>query len=125
EIVRNRLLLAIAIVSEPYKASRRMAAAYHRTNSLRNLIFFRRDCIHSPRRGVMLAERKKMKSRKQATNCSPGIRAGQILIFLAPLLVVTCLLILFSRPSNKREPNKVPAAAATLDGSLGLVLSPQ
>jgi tetratricopeptide (TPR) repeat protein len=72
----------------------------------------------------MLAERKKMKSRKQATNCSAGIRAGQILIFLAPLLVVTCLLILFSRPSNKREPNTVPAAATTLDGSLGLVLVP-
>jgi tetratricopeptide (TPR) repeat protein len=72
----------------------------------------------------MLAERKKMKSRKQATNCSAGTRAWQILIFLAPLLVVTCLLILFSRPSNKREPNKVPAAAATLDGSLGLVLVP-
>jgi hypothetical protein len=63
-----------------------------------------------------------MKSRKQATNCSAGIRAGQILIFLAPLLVVASLLILFARPSNKREPNTVPAAAATFDNPLGLVL---
>ena len=66
-----------------------------------------------------------MKSRKQATNCSAGIRAGQILIFLAPLLVVASLLILFARPSNKREPNTVPAAAATFDNPLGLVLTPQ
>jgi len=72
----------------------------------------------------MLAERKKMESRKQATNCTAGIRAGQILIFLAPLLMVICVLTLFSRPSNKREPNKVPAAAATLDGPLGWVLAP-
>jgi tetratricopeptide (TPR) repeat protein len=73
----------------------------------------------------MLAEHKKMESRKQATNCTASIRAGQILIFLAPLLVVTCLLILLSRPSNKREPNKVSAAAATLDDPHGLVLAPQ
>jgi tetratricopeptide (TPR) repeat protein len=66
-----------------------------------------------------------MKSGKQVTNCSAGIRAGQILIFLAPLLVVACLLILFSRPSNKREPHTVPAAPTTFDNPLGLVLTPQ
>jgi tetratricopeptide (TPR) repeat protein len=37
--------------------------------------------------------------------------------------MVICVLILFSPPSNKREPNKVPAA--TLDGPLGWVLAPQ
>jgi tetratricopeptide (TPR) repeat protein len=68
----------------------------------------------------MLAKRKKMKSRKQSIRST-----GQILIFLIPLVVIGCLVILFSRPSNKGEPNKVPAAEATLDGSLGLVLAPQ
>ena len=72
----------------------------------------------------MLAERKKMKGRKQATNCSTGIRAGQILIFLAPLLVLACLLIFFSPPSNKNEADTVPAAATTFDNPLGLVLTP-
>src|SRR6266516_802279 len=65
-----------------------------------------------------------MESRKQATNCTAGIRAGQILIFVAPLLMVICVLTLFYRPSNKKEPNKVPAAAATLDGPLRWVLAP-
>jgi tetratricopeptide (TPR) repeat protein len=66
-----------------------------------------------------------MESRKHATNWTASIRAGQILIFLAPLLVVTWLVILFSRPSTKSEPNKVSTGAATLDGALGLVLAPQ
>jgi len=66
-----------------------------------------------------------MESRKKATNYTASIRAGQVLIFLAPLLVVTGLVILFSRPSNKSEQNKVSAAAAILDGSLEMVLVPQ
>jgi tetratricopeptide (TPR) repeat protein len=66
-----------------------------------------------------------MESSEKATNYTARMRAGQILIFLSPVLVVAWLVILFSRPSNKSDQNKVSADASTLDGSLGLVLAPQ
>src|SRR5438034_1257000 len=62
----------------------------------------------------------KMETRKQATSS-----AGQILVFLVPLVVITCLLIFSTRPKTKSEPNKIPAATATLDGPLAVVLTPQ
>jgi tetratricopeptide (TPR) repeat protein len=61
-----------------------------------------------------------METRKQAIRS-----AGQILIFLVPLLVITCLVILFSRPNNKSEANKVSASAPTFEDPLALVLTPQ
>ena len=61
-----------------------------------------------------------METRKQATSS-----AGQILVFLVPLVVITCLLIFSTRPKTKSEPNKIPAATATLDGPLAVVLTPQ
>jgi tetratricopeptide (TPR) repeat protein len=68
----------------------------------------------------MLAKPDKMKSRKQAIRS-----AGQILIFLAPLAVIGCLLILFSRPSDKSEANKTSASVPTSDDPFALVLTPQ
>jgi tetratricopeptide (TPR) repeat protein len=68
----------------------------------------------------MLAEPDKMESRKQAIRS-----AGQIWIFLVPLAVIACLLILFSRPSNKTEPNKAAASVPTSDDPLVLVLAPE
>src|SRR5437764_5017582 len=62
----------------------------------------------------------KMETGKQATSS-----AGQILVFLVPLVVITCLLIFSARPKTKSEPNKIPAATATLDGPLAVVLTPQ
>jgi tetratricopeptide (TPR) repeat protein len=68
----------------------------------------------------MLAKRDKMESHKQAIRS-----AGQILIFLVPLLVMACLLTLFSRSNNKSEAKKSSAPARTFDGPLALVLTPQ
>ncbi len=61
-----------------------------------------------------------MESRKQAIRS-----AGQILIFLAPLVVIACLLIFFSRQSNKSETTKASASDPAFDDSLVLVLTPQ
>src|SRR5262249_35454026 len=50
----------------------------------------------------------------------------EILISVLKLLLATaCLLILFLLQKSKDEPNKAPAAAATFDNSLRLVLTPQ
>jgi tetratricopeptide (TPR) repeat protein len=68
----------------------------------------------------MLAKRKKMQRRKQSIRS-----AGQILIFLIPLLVIGCLLIFLSRPDNKSEANNVSASVPTFDDPLALVLVPQ
>jgi tetratricopeptide (TPR) repeat protein len=68
----------------------------------------------------MLAKPDKMESRKQAIRS-----AGQILIFLVPLAVIVCLLVLFSRASNKSQPNKASGSVPTLDDPLALVLAPQ
>jgi tetratricopeptide (TPR) repeat protein len=68
----------------------------------------------------MLAKREKMETRKQAIR-----NAGQILIFLAPLVLIAVLLILLSRPSNKSEANKWSASGPTSDDPLTLVLAAQ
>src|SRR5215470_2934669 len=65
-----------------------------------------------------------MESRKQAVRNNARVGAGQILVFLVPLVAVGCLLSLFS-PSNKREATKVSAFVPTIDEPLVLVLTPQ
>jgi tetratricopeptide (TPR) repeat protein len=82
--------------------------------------FLHRNCIQLVRHGVMLAKRQKMESRKQVIRS-----AGQILIFLAPLVVIACLLILFSRQSNKSEEKKASESVPSLDDPLSLILSLQ
>jgi tetratricopeptide (TPR) repeat protein len=66
-----------------------------------------------------------METRKQATTSNAGVCARQTLIFLAPLLVIACVLILSLQPKSKSGPNKVPADAATFDHLLAFVLTPQ
>jgi len=90
------------------------------SNFLRHLKIFRRDCIQSLRLGVMLAKPDKMESRKQAIRS-----AGQILIFLVPVVLIVCLLVLFSRPSNKSEAKEASAIVPTFNDPLALVLNPQ
>jgi tetratricopeptide (TPR) repeat protein len=68
----------------------------------------------------MLAKSDKMENRKQAIRS-----AGQILIFLAPLAVIGCLVILFSRASDKSEANKAFACVPTFDDPLALLLAVQ
>jgi tetratricopeptide (TPR) repeat protein len=84
----------------------------------------RSDCIQSLRLGVVLAKRDKMETRKQGTRSNAGVCARQILIFLAPLVVIAGLLILFSRPGRKSEA-KASASVPTFDDPLALVLTPQ
>jgi tetratricopeptide (TPR) repeat protein len=66
-----------------------------------------------------------METRKQTTKSNASVGAGQILIFLTPLVVIACLLIFLSRASTKSEGNKVPAAVLTFDDPLALILAPQ
>jgi tetratricopeptide (TPR) repeat protein len=74
----------------------------------------------------MLAEREKMKTRKQAIDKRAGRCSRRILIsVIALLLASTCLLILSARPKNKSEANKTPATAEIFDDPLALVLTPQ
>jgi tetratricopeptide (TPR) repeat protein len=73
----------------------------------------------------MLAEREEMETRKQATRSNAGVCARQILVFLAPLVVIACVLILFSRPGNKSDAKKASASVRTFDDPLALVLTPQ
>src|SRR6266487_6835579 len=74
----------------------------------------------------MLAERERMKTRKQAIDKRAGKCGRRILISgVALLLAITCLLISSARPKNKREANKTPATAEIFDDPLALVLSPQ
>jgi tetratricopeptide (TPR) repeat protein len=61
-----------------------------------------------------------METRKQCIRS-----AGQILIFLVPLAVIVCLLIIFARPDNKSETNEASASVPTFDDPLALVLTPQ
>jgi tetratricopeptide (TPR) repeat protein len=73
----------------------------------------------------MLAEREKMKTRKQAIDKRAGKCGRRILISgVALLLATTCLLILSTRPKNKSEANKTPATAEIFDDPLALVLTP-
>src|SRR5215510_3789532 len=66
-----------------------------------------------------------METRKQIIRSCGSVGAGQILIFLGPLVVIACLLVFFSRAGNKSEGNKVPAPVPTFDDPLVLVLAPQ
>src|SRR5262245_58012119 len=66
-----------------------------------------------------------METRKQTIRSCGSVGAGQILIFLGPLVVIACMLVFFSRPGNKSEGNKVPAPVPTFDEPLVLVLAPQ
>ena len=72
----------------------------------------------------MLAEREKMKTRKQAIDKCKGKCGRRILIFVvALLLAITCLLT--SWPKNRNEANKVAASFPIFDDPLALVLTPQ
>jgi tetratricopeptide (TPR) repeat protein len=74
----------------------------------------------------MLAEREKMKTRKQAIDERAGKRGRRIVIsVVALLLATTCLLTLSARPKNKSEANKTSATAEIFDDPLALVLTPQ
>jgi len=66
-----------------------------------------------------------METRKQIIRSCGSVGAGQILIFLGPLVVIACLLVFFPRAGNKSEGNKVPAPVPTFDDPLVLVLAPQ
>jgi tetratricopeptide (TPR) repeat protein len=86
----------------------------------------RRECIQSLRLGVMLAEREKMKTRKQAIDKCAGKCGRRILIsVVALLLAITCLLTLSAWPKNKNEANKAAASFPIFDDPLALVLTPQ
>ena len=74
----------------------------------------------------MLAEREKMKTRKQAIDKCAGKCGRRISIsVVALLLAITCLLILSARPKNKNEANKAAASVPIFDDPLALVLTPQ
>ena len=67
-----------------------------------------------------------METRKQRVGRAARKRCGKIWISVFALLLATaCLLVIFLSQKSKNEPNKAPAAAATFDNSLGLVLTPQ
>jgi tetratricopeptide (TPR) repeat protein len=67
-----------------------------------------------------------METRKQRVGSAARRGRREILISVSKLLLATaCLLILFLSQKSKNEPNKAPAAAATFDNSLRLVLTPQ
>jgi tetratricopeptide (TPR) repeat protein len=67
-----------------------------------------------------------METRKQHAGSAARNGRREILISVSKLLLATaCLLILFLSQKSKDELNKAPAAAATFDNSLGLVLTPQ
>ena len=54
-----------------------------------------------------------------------SIGDGRILICVALVFANAALFIFSPRPKSKSETEKIPAAAATFDNSLGLVLTPQ
>ena len=81
--------------------------------------FLRRDCIHSPHLGVMLAKPEKMKILKQC------IGDGRILICVALVFANAGLVIFSLRPKSTSEAEKTPANAAIFDKPLALVLVPQ
>jgi len=65
-----------------------------------------------------------METRKQLVSMRARTSAAKVLRFVAPLLLIASLLVLYARPKNKSEANQ-PAAAAVFDNPLALVLSPQ
>jgi tetratricopeptide (TPR) repeat protein len=74
----------------------------------------------------MLAEREKMKTRKQAIDKCAGKCGRTILISVVGLLLaITCLLILSAQPKNKHQANKTPASVPIFDNGVALVLTPQ
>ena len=73
----------------------------------------------------MLAEREKMKTRKQAIDKCTGKCGRRILISVVVLLAITCLLTLSAWPKNKNEANKAAASFPIFDDPLALVLTPQ
>ena len=74
----------------------------------------------------MLAEFKKMDTRKQLAGRAARKRRGKIWIsVLALYLTIACLLVFFLSEKGNNEPNKSAPGAATFDNSLGLVLTPQ
>jgi tetratricopeptide (TPR) repeat protein len=67
-----------------------------------------------------------METCKQRVGGAARKRCGKIRISgFALFLPIACLLAIFLSQKNENEPNKAPAAAATFDNSLGLVLAPQ
>jgi len=67
-----------------------------------------------------------METRKQVVGRAAGKWCGKVWIFvLALLLAVGCILLSSLSQKGKNEPNKAPAAAATFDNSLRLVLTQQ
>ena len=74
----------------------------------------------------MLAEREKMKTRKQAIDKCAGKCSRRILISVVALVLAgACLLILLARPNKKNEANKAAASVPIFDDPLALVLTPQ
>ena len=74
----------------------------------------------------MLAEREKMKTRKQAIDKCAGKCGRRILIsVVALLLAITCVLVLSARPKNKNQANKTAASVPIFDDPLALALTPQ
>jgi tetratricopeptide (TPR) repeat protein len=67
-----------------------------------------------------------METRKQRVGRTAGKCGGKILIsVVALLLAIACLLVFSLQIKSKSEPNKAPAAPATFDDPLALVLAPQ
>jgi tetratricopeptide (TPR) repeat protein len=67
-----------------------------------------------------------MKTCKQRVGGAARKRCEKIRIsVLALFLPTACLLAIFLSQKGENEPNEAPAAAATFDNSLGLVLAPQ
>jgi tetratricopeptide (TPR) repeat protein len=74
----------------------------------------------------MLAEREKMKTRKQAIDKCAAKCGRRILIsVVALLLAITCLLTLSAWPKSKNEANKAAVSFPIFDDPLALVLTPQ
>ncbi len=65
-----------------------------------------------------------METRKQLVGMRARISTAKVFRFVAPLLLITSLLVLYAWPKNKSEANQ-PAAAAVFDDPLALVLTPQ
>src|SRR5262245_20922757 len=67
-----------------------------------------------------------METRKQRVGRAASKYCGKTWSSVLVLFLATaCLLVFFHSPKSKNEPNKSPAAAAPIDNSLGLVLTPQ
>jgi len=67
-----------------------------------------------------------METRKQCVGRAASKCCGKTWsLVLVLFLAAACLFVLFHSPKSKNEPNKLPAAPAIIDNSLGLVLTPQ